>query len=542
MRTLTLALFGLLSGNAAFADGDALVIGNSTYNGVQTLFGATQIVEAAEALRGQGFDVAEARDADAGTMDAAFASFVSGLAPDAGPVVVLLAGSFLHGANGAYLLPARDGAALADSVVLVEAFPVDAVLSVLAQYPGQAFLVAGESAVEAVTQGILSPGLGDVELPSGVTLLRGAEVEVARFASGELAKSDVMVVAAAKAAGLTVEGFAPRDLMVVKGSAAAPAAESAPVVEAEAAVAPPAEPDVTPAAEPDVTPAAEPEVTPAAEPEVVVAAEPEAAVVTQAEDTSAAEVEMAAVETVPDASEAAETTGSTAEAEEPEDARSEVEIAADNAAWRAARIDNSEASYTAYLDAQPEGSYLNAAKQRLKAIRSDPYYELRRAEDFLGLNRDARRQIQRDLDVLDLYHWGVDGIFGDGTRDAIRAWQAKAGVQETGYLDLNQIASLEADAKAQREADEAAENKRLAEAAAEARRQREAAAAAAAAAAASQENTAQRSGPSDSSLWREVERLGSEEAVRRYLRSFPNGERSRQARQILQVIERMRGG
>ena len=49
-------------------------------------------------------------------------------------------------------------------------------------------------------------------------------------------------------------------------------------------------------------------------------------------------------------------------------------------------------------------------------------------------------------------------------------------------------------------------------------------------------------GPSDAAMWAEVERLGSEQAVRRYLNAYPNGARASRARQMLQVIERMRGG
>jgi len=545
MRTLTLALIGWLGGSAAFASGDALVIGNSTYNGVQTLFGATELVAAADALRAQGFDVAEARDADARSMDIAFENFVASLDDDGGPVVVILAGSFLHGANGGYLLPAPDGAALPDAVVLVEAFPVDAVLSVLAQFPGRAHLLVGESAVDAVSGAILDAGLGDLELPSGVTVFRGSETTLSRFAAVEFAKPGVKVIEAAEKAGVTVDGFTPRNLTVVDEQVAA----AAPIVTAPAAPEPAVEP------EPVVAPVA------AAVEEVAAApAAPETPAAPVVTETTAAVVETAAATPAPapapapapetptvteaattDTTESATTVTAAVVSEdaEPEDTRSEVEIAADNAAWRAARIENSEASYTAYLGAQPEGAFANAARQRIKAIQSDPFYELRRAEDFLGLDREARRDIQRDLDVLDLYHWGVDGIFGDGTRDAIRAWQGQAGLQETGYLDLEQIAKLDADATAKTKEEEAAEARRQAAAAEAARREREAAAAAAAAAA---EAAERRAGPSDSALWQEVERLGTEAAVRRYLATFPNGTRSRQARQMLQVIERMRGG
>ena len=82
MRILTLAITGLLSGTAAQAGGDALVIGNSSYNGVQTLFAATQVAEAAEAMRAQGFDVTEARDAGGNAMRQGFGDFVATLDDD----------------------------------------------------------------------------------------------------------------------------------------------------------------------------------------------------------------------------------------------------------------------------------------------------------------------------------------------------------------------------------------------------------------------------------------------------------------------------
>lgn len=196
MRILTLAIAGLITGTAAQANGDALVIGNSVYNGVQTLFSATQVDETSQAMRDQGFDVTEARDATGPAMSQGFADFVSGLDED-GPVLVMLAGAFLHGPAGAYLLPASDGAALSDSAVMVEAFPIDAALSVLAKYPGRGFLVLSESAVAADFGDFLSAGPGALSVPSGVTVLRGPESAVSRFAAGQMTTQGQPVVAAA---------------------------------------------------------------------------------------------------------------------------------------------------------------------------------------------------------------------------------------------------------------------------------------------------------------------------------------------------------
>ncbi|MEQ5869917.1 peptidoglycan-binding protein [Sagittula sp. NFXS13] len=644
MRILTLAFAGLISGTAAQAAGDALVIGNSSYNGVQTLFAATQVAEAAEALREQGFDVTEARDAGGPAMSEGFSEFVAALEGDDGPVIMMLAGAFLHGANGAYLLPASDGAALSDTAVMLQAFPLDAAMSVLAKYPGRAFLVLSESAVTADFGDFLDAGIGDLEVPSGVTVLSGPESAVSRFAAGELAKVGQPVVAAAQAAGVTVDGFAPGDLVVVRATdvptrsadeapaapvpaetatpATPPEADEAPDVVAEATPDPESatadspetseenaveavetaesmidEAEATEEAEqaaeadaaPEITQEAEaadaaPETTEAdaapeadaadAAPEAAEEAETAEAAPELAEEADAAPEatqEAEAADAAPEATQQSETADTADEGEDVTktaaadpadteaegDTRSEVEIAADEGAWRAARIQNSEASYQSYLIAQPEGSYVSAATQRIKAIKADPFYDLRRAEDFLGLDRDARRDIQRNLDDLGHYHWAVDGIFGEGTRDAVRSWQTAQGLEATGYLDLNQIAKLQEGAEAEKTKAKQQEARRNQAAAAEARRAREKAAAAEKARAEARRKAASQArqkdaarsdspapsrGPSDAAMWAEVERLGSEQAVRRYLNAYPNGARASRARQMLQVIERMRGG
>lgn len=73
-----------------------------------------------------------------------------------------------------------------------------------------------------------------------------------------------------------------------------------------------------------------------------------------------------------------------------------------------------------------------------------------RAELNLGLTRAARVQIQRDLISLGYDPKGADGLFGEGTRGAIRAWQRNTGLAATGYMTTRQIQSLRADAKARR--------------------------------------------------------------------------------------------
>ncbi|WP_265501003.1 peptidoglycan-binding domain-containing protein [Paracoccus beibuensis] len=78
----------------------------------------------------------------------------------------------------------------------------------------------------------------------------------------------------------------------------------------------------------------------------------------------------------------------------------------------------------------------------------DPAISAAQAELNLGLTRTQRAQIQRDLDALGYDPKGVDGLFGSGTRDAVKAWQRNKGQRATGYVTAAQVKSLRADATA----------------------------------------------------------------------------------------------
>ena len=59
----------------------------------------------------------------------------------------------------------------------------------------------------------------------------------------------------------------------------------------------------------------------------------------------------------------------------------------------------------------------------------------RAAEAALGLDRPARRRIQQGLAAAGFSPGPADGVFGRGTRAAIRSWQASRGAAATGYQD-----------------------------------------------------------------------------------------------------------
>ena len=65
-------------------------------------------------------------------------------------------------------------------------------------------------------------------------------------------------------------------------------------------------------------------------------------------------------------------------------------------------------------------------------------------ERELGLNRRARRLIQRGLRAEGFDPGPADGLFGPRTRAALRAWQSARGAEATGYLDSETAATLRA--------------------------------------------------------------------------------------------------
>ncbi|MEM1274324.1 MAG: peptidoglycan-binding protein [Pseudomonadota bacterium] len=102
--------------------------------------------------------------------------------------------------------------------------------------------------------------------------------------------------------------------------------------------------------------------------------------------------------------------------------------------WNAVSELNTEGAYISYIRDYPQGAFLEEARAAISALRDDPVSRAEAAETALALSRNDRRNIQSDLNVLGFDTNGVDGIFGPGTRAAIRGWQAANDLQITGYL------------------------------------------------------------------------------------------------------------
>lgn len=169
--------------------------------------------------------------------------------------------------------------------------------------------------------------------------------------------------------------------------------------------------------------------------------------------------------------------------------------------WNAARALDTETSLQLYLSRYPRGRFASAARARINALQNSEQERWEREEAALDLDRNDRRRIQRQLTLLGYSTRGVDGIFGRGTRAAIRNWQEANGFEETGFLNRVQLRALTRQAE-RAEAERAAEEARKEEA-----------------------------------YWRDTGARGTIDGLRAYLDRYPNGRFARDARARLTQLE-----
>ena len=148
-------------------------------------------------------------------------------------------------------------------------------------------------------------------------------------------------------------------------------------------------------------------------------------------------------------------------------------------------------------------------------------------EEQLGLDRGQRRSIQQDLTAIGYDTRGIDGVFGNATRTALRDWQRRENMEVTGYLTADQIARLRSLAAAARVETEGNDRRFWSQTGADgsarglrryldrypnglfANRARA--------------ELARINAVTDEDAWAQAVRIDTAEAYRQYLRDFPNG-------------------
>ncbi|MFY0634516.1 MAG: peptidoglycan-binding protein [Vannielia sp.] len=409
MRRAILLTLALVAG-PAMAD-RALILGQPEAG--RGLFGGSA-PDLAAAYEGAGFTVIGGSPATAALMREGLARFLSGVAGER-RLVVHLSGPFVRSGSDTWLL-ADDAKAPSLATVAGQGLALSTILEIAAEVPGQSVVLIGTSAAPENLGAGLAAGLGPLEVPQGVTVIRGRSAQVGAFAVGPLMQEGRSLEALVNGAeGLTGEGY------VSAATIWRPEGETAP--------------------EPSSEPVAD-----------------------------AADVERAV--------------------------------------WESAVDADSKEAYLGYLARYPLGQFADAARKAIAEIEAEPYRAERKAEEALELSRDERRGIQRNLTVLDYKPRGIDGIFGPGTRGAIKAFQEKNGFPPSTYLTRQQITRLSEQAE-----------RRSAELEAEAERRR---------------LEAERA---DRAYWEVTGAAGDEAGLRVYLKKYPDGIYSEIAQEQLSIIE-----
>lgn len=122
----------------------------------------------------------------------------------------------------------------------------------------------------------------------------------------------------------------------------------------------------------------------------------------------------------------------------------------DRRRWQAAREQDTEAGYRAYLAERPNGAFVEEARARIDYFNrnSEQIAVQRQAqaeEAALSLNATARRLAEARLAELGLRPGAVDGTFDEDTRRAIRRYQDARKLRVSGYLDQATVVRLMAD-------------------------------------------------------------------------------------------------
>lgn len=453
IRGALVAALAAFAGSALAKDA-ALVIGNADYDHGPRAKSAERDAESvAEALGAAGYEVIAGIDLNRVEMRAAMDQFAAAAA-DADRIVIFYSGHAMRMQGLTFLAP-TDFMPVGPTAVAMDGAPLAGLLALAAIKPGASVLFLDAAQLDGFEPRIFAePGIADVEAPEGVLIVSAAAPGEAVRRSSWFSSSFARRIA---------DGFlAPgQTVMNAAEESAAPIWSTGALDEGFMLIDAP-------------------------EPEPVASS------------------------------------GTTS------DIAQQIELAF----WRSTEAAGTVADYQAYLARYPEGLFAAIARNRIaegggsadasasssssssgaSAIsvprEPSPQELAARAENSLSLSRSQRLAVQRDLTELGYDTNGIDGIFGRGTRGALRLWQEAEGLTVTGYLADGQPQIL-------REAAQDAIDERQAAAAERARMDAEAA----------------RQQEEDD--WNRARRVNTEASYRRYLQAYPEGEYAREARLIL---------
>jgi peptidoglycan hydrolase-like protein with peptidoglycan-binding domain len=184
----------------------ALVIGNRIYQDQPAIRGLYFTQSGVQALKDAGFRVFAGEDLDSTEQFTLVSKFYDALDP-ADRVVVLLGGHFVSNDRDGWLL-ASDARDPDMFTVGQMGLSVGSILEAAGQKPGDAIVMIAQSDRSNAGSG-LNAGLDDLEIPQGVTVIRGPMTGLLQLLSGDLLEPGKSIGSALEHAprGVTAEGF-----------------------------------------------------------------------------------------------------------------------------------------------------------------------------------------------------------------------------------------------------------------------------------------------------------------------------------------------
>lgn len=221
---LVFACASVLAPPALSAD-IALIIGNEDYDNARDLSRGDAVVTARDELQDAGINVISRRDADLSDIQSAMAQFIQ-MAPNADGLIVVLSGRFLHSSTDTYFLPVdSDRPGLAR--LTAQSVPLSAVMAVLATRPERAILVLATDNEGGTVDPFLTAGLDSIDLPEGVTVIRGAPRALGGFLRNTVAVTDASIpLALERTRGLRGVGHLPEGFSFLTAAPAVDTAEA----------------------------------------------------------------------------------------------------------------------------------------------------------------------------------------------------------------------------------------------------------------------------------------------------------------------------
>ena len=230
MRQLLLSTALALMPGISLAEGIALVLGIERYEELDRVNRGARSIRASEGIANLGLTVIALPNGRADTTAAALYDFADAAVLDPERIIVALTGRFATDGVRTWLLTAE----ASDPGLLTlgaTAVSVDSLLTVLAAAPGQALLMLGVEPGNEAYDPWLRQGIGNLQIPAGVTVLTGSPRDVADFVDDELSQPAGDLTALVENNGnLTITGFAPRQLILMPGAAGTPVAPPPPPV------------------------------------------------------------------------------------------------------------------------------------------------------------------------------------------------------------------------------------------------------------------------------------------------------------------------